>query len=272
MELKRLQDTPPWEWPEKTGEFFLGYLRDKKADPEDRAIAAELAGDYVVVNDEIAKTLLSIVRDSNENEELRGAAVISLGPALEHCDIEEFEDPDDILISEKLFREIRQSLRKLYTDAAVPEELRRRILEASVRAPEDWHTDAVRAAYVSDDEEWKLTGVFCMRFIKGFDKQIIEALKSKNQDVEYNAILAAGNWEVAAAWPHVLQMLTNPKTEKDMLLAAIEAAGTINPEQAAPLLHNFLESDDEDIAEEANEALVMAGILMEEGEFDDEEL
>ena len=52
-------------------------------------------------------------------------------------------------------------------------EVKRPILEASVRAPEKWHKNAVAAAYRSKDEDWKLTAVFCMRFIRGFDKQIV---------------------------------------------------------------------------------------------------
>ena len=42
-----------------------------------------------------------------------------------------------------------------------------------------------------------------MRFVRGFDEQILEALDSKNPDTHYEVVLAAGNWEVDAAWPHV---------------------------------------------------------------------
>ena len=58
----------------------------------------------------------------------------------------------------------------------VPKELRRRILEASVRAFEPWHPDAIRTAYASSDQEWVLTAVFAMAHIKGFDEQILESL------------------------------------------------------------------------------------------------
>jgi hypothetical protein len=52
------------------------------------------------------------------------------------------------------------------------------VLEASVRAPQDWHLDAIREAYSSTDEAWSLTAVFCMRFVRGFNEQILEALES----------------------------------------------------------------------------------------------
>ena len=60
-----------------------------------------------------------------------------------------------------------------------------------------------RAAYSSDDEDWKLTAVFAMRSVRGFDGQILEALESENEDIHYEAVCAAGNWELEAAWSHV---------------------------------------------------------------------
>jgi hypothetical protein len=50
MDLKTLQDTPPWEWPEGADKLFIGILRDGKAAESDRLIAAELARDFTVIN------------------------------------------------------------------------------------------------------------------------------------------------------------------------------------------------------------------------------
>ena len=105
-----------------------------------------------------------------------------------------FENADDILLSEEVFLDIQQSLRELFLDADVPEDVRRRILETSVRAPQNRHRDAVRAAYSSGDGAWRLTVVFCIRFISGFDDQILEALCSDAPDLRYEAVCAAGNW------------------------------------------------------------------------------
>jgi hypothetical protein len=86
MDLKILKDTPPGDWPEGAAKQFLGILRDKKASPSARLLAAELAGDYTVFNDERARALLTILAAGNESERLRGQAVISLGPGLEQAD------------------------------------------------------------------------------------------------------------------------------------------------------------------------------------------
>jgi hypothetical protein len=270
MDLKTLYDTPPWDWPEGTAKMFWGILRDDQADASERLLAAELAGDSTVINDDLADALLSIVRNGDESEELRGKAVISLGPALEYADIDEFEYPDEVPISEETFRGTQKSLRELYMDAGVPKDVRRRILEASVRAPQDWHQDAIRAAYSSGDESWRLTAVFCMRFIRGFDDQILEALHNENEDIQYEAVCAAGNWEVDGAWSHIAGLVTAEDTDKPLLLAAIEAVAGIRPQEAAEILVDLTDSDDEDIVEAAYEAMAIAEGLWDD-EYDDED-
>lgn len=269
MDLKTLKDTPPCDWPEGAGKMFLGILRDGQADESDRLLATELAGDFTVINDELVDALLSILHSGVESEELRCQAVISLGAALEHADTDGFEDPGDVPITEQTFHGTQESLCKLYMDADVPKNVRRRILEASVRAPQDWHQDAVRAAYSSDDGDWKLTAVFSMRFVRGFDDQILEALESAEPDIHYEAVCAAGNWEVDAAWAHITALVTSKETEKPLLLAAIDAVASIRPGEAGAILVDLTGSDDEEIVEAAHEAIAMA-----EGqsydEYDDE--
>ena len=259
MDLQKLRDTPPWDWPEDAGEMLLGILRDDRVDEPSRLLAAELAGDSTVMNDELADCLLSIVRNGEEPEHLRAKAVISLGPALELADEGGYEgDPEEPPFAEATFRKIQDSLRKLSMDTGVPKEVKRRILEASVRAPQDWHQAAIRSAYSSDDEDWKLTAVFCMRWVSGFDDEILKALESRNPDIHYEAVCAAGNWELDAAWPHVAALVTSKDTGKPLLLAAIDAIAGIRPREAAEILAGLTDADDDEIAEAASEALAMA--------------
>ena len=270
MDLKKLKMTPPWEWPEETDKALLEVLNNNQADPADRVLAAELAGDFVVINDELAGVLLSILQNGSEPEELRAIAAISFGPALEQADIEEFDDPDDVPISENVFHKIQKSLQSLYMDADVPEYVRRRILEASVRAPESWHQNAVRSAYCSNDKEWKLTAVFSMRWIRGFDNQILESLKNNNENIHYEAVCAAGNWEVDAAWSHVAGLIKAKGTDKLLLLAAIDAVAAIRPHEARTVLMGLTSLEDEDIVEATYEAMAMAEVLSNH-EFDDDD-
>jgi len=258
MNLKALSEMPPWEWPEGAGDLFLEALRDSRLDESDRLIAAELAGDCVVVNDKLFRTLLWIVGGSEESERLRARAAIALGPAFEYAYMDGFDDPDDVPISEEVFIEAQESLRRIFFDAETPKEVRRRVLEASVRAPQNWHQDAIRGAYGSTDDDWKLTAVFSMEFVRGFDEQILEALGSDNDDIHYQAVCAAGTWGLDAAWSLVSRIVTSEREDKALLLAAIEAVACIRPREAGVILVDLTQDEDEDIVEAAHEAMMMA--------------
>jgi hypothetical protein len=268
MDLRFLEHTPPWEWPEDAGPYFLKILGDDRADESDRCLAAELAGDYTVICDSIVHALLSITANPNESEKLQAISVISLGAALANADMMGFEDPDDIIISEKTFIKIQETLHNLFMDTEIPTDVRRRILEASVRAPQEWHGENVRAAFSSDEEDWRLTAVFCMQYIRGFDNQILEALNDENADIHYHAVCAAGNWAVAAAWPHIRALVEGGATDKPLLLAAIDAVVNIRPQAAAEVLGDFINDDDQEVVDAVNEALAMAAAL---NEIDDED-
>jgi hypothetical protein len=270
MDLKTLQDTPPWDWPRDAGKRFQEILIDHRANESDRLVAAELAGDLTVINDKLADSLTAIIRSPDEPERLRARAAISLGPVLEQAETDGFEDPDDVPITQRTFRNIQDSLRKLHFDNTIPKEVRRRVLEASVRAPESWHQNAIRAAYSSGDKDWMLTAVFSMRWVRGFDDQILEALKSADPEIHYEAVQAAGNWGLAAAWSHIVALVHDAGAPKPLLLAAIGAVASIRPAEARRILVDLAGSDDEEIAEAADEAIGMAETASDEE--DDEEV
>jgi HEAT repeat protein len=270
MDLQLLRTTPPWEWPEDAGEIILGALSDPELDEEDRLLAAELAGDFVVASDELVLALLALVGDDAQPEALRSRTAIALGPVLEYGSAELEDEDDDVFpdlgdhpITKETFVRVRDALRQLYLGGAAPDAVRRSILEAAVRAPQEWHPGAVRAAYYSGDDAWRRTGVFGMYYIGGFDEEILQALKSDDESMHYHAVHAAGNWAIDRAWPHVASLVIPPHPDKDLLLAAIEAAAAIRPGEAAEVLGDLLESEDEDIIDAVQEALMFA-----EGEMD----
>jgi hypothetical protein len=248
------------------GKELLEVLRDQKAEESERLLATELAGDFTVIDDDLVDALLSILASGTASAELRSQATLSLGPLLEHSDLEGFDDPDEMPVTEETLRRAQTSLQQLFRDLTIPTLVRRRILEASVRAPEDWHPEAIRGAYANEDRDWQLTAVFCMRFVRGFNDQILDALESPDLDVHGEALLAAGNWELDAAWPHVAALVSSGHTEKPLLLAAIEALASIRPREAAAILSELGDSDDEDISEAVFEAIAMA-----EGALGDDE-
>ncbi|MDZ7700524.1 MAG: HEAT repeat domain-containing protein [Deltaproteobacteria bacterium] len=92
----------------------------------------------------------------------------------------------------------------------------------------------------------------------------MRSLESKNEDIHYHAVCAAGNWGLDAAWPHIGRLLASDSTDKSLRLAAIEAVANIRPGEAAEILLNLTQSDDEDFVEAAYEAMSMSGALTEE--------
>jgi len=244
MDLKTLQNTPPWDWPRDAGKKFRELLIDHRANESDRLVAAELAGDLTVINDELADCLTAIMGSPDEPEQLRATAAIALGPVLEQAETNGFEDPDDVPITQRTFR--------------------------NMRAPERWHQNAIRSAYASGDKDWMLTAVFAMRWVRGFDDQVLEALESADPEIHYEAVQAAGNWGLAAAWSHMVALVDDAGTPKPLLLAAIGAVASIRPAEARIILADLADSDDEEIAEAAGEAIRMAAIASDEE--DDEEV
>jgi len=269
MNIMTLSDIPPWEWPANADKIILEALGDQTVSNSERLLAAGMAGDATVVNDVLADALLSIICNGSEPDDLRARSAIALGPALEYAFSDDFDDPDDIPITEAMFSRIQETFYEQFMESRTPKLLQRRILEASVRAPQEWHQNAVRDAYIRGDNDWKLTAVFCMQYIRGFDKQILEALSNENPDVVYEAVCGAGNWEIDAAWPQISAFVTSAEIDRDLLLAAIEAAALIRPLEASDILNPLLDSDDEDIVDAVYEALAMTDVFWDDDEDED---
>ncbi len=269
MNIRTLQDAGPWEWPKSAPVLIRRVLVDRNAAPADRVIAAGLAGDMSVISDVMADSLLTILNDETETDEIRAQAAISLGPVLEAMDLE--PDPDDTPIADETLQNIFVALEKQFADTGNAKILRRRALEAAVRFPQPWQEEAIRTAYRSRDPEWMLTAVFGMRHIRGFDEAILEALKNPDPKIQYEAIEAAGTWGLDGAWSHMVRLVRNEATPKDLLLAAIGAVGSIRPAETFEVVNDLLDSSDEEIAEAAQEALDFAEMSSGGDAEDDEE-
>jgi hypothetical protein len=116
-----------------------------------------------------------------------------------------------------------------------------------------------------------------MRWVKGFPEQILEALRNPDEEIHYEAVLAAGAQEVTAARDHIVALIEHPATEKDLLIAAINALSTVAPSEAAEILDDLRHSRDEDIAEAVLEAISMANMMagiadeLDDDEFEDDD-
>lgn len=261
--LRLLETMDPWQWPETARDTVLAGLDDARADR--RLLAAELSSG--IVDDAVAMRLLKLLCE-DPDERVRAAAAIAFGPALEECDTSDWEDDFDLPpIGKACFGEIRRTLERTYRDAEAPKLVRRRALEAAVRAPEPWQRGASRAAWRSSDDEWRTTAVFCMGYLGDFDVELMEAIETP--EFLAGAVVSAGLCGAEPAGARVLA-LARSCTERDLRLSAIEALGSLHPPDAQELLLELSVSDDEEVAAVASEALALRG-ESPFGDLDDED-
>ncbi len=271
-QLRLLEAVPMWEWPEHAGQWIRAGL---DGDDELREAAVHLA--HNVMDDDLARVMLRLLR-TDPVAEIAGAAAIALGPALEECDIEYADDlggleflEEEMALSRPMFTEVCEALEAMFHDADRPELVRRRVLEAAVRAPQEWLAGAVRASYQSEDYQWQATAVFCMGWIPGFDDSILEALGSADERVRREALVAAGSRELQAAGLEVLGVAGDEEENRNLRLAAIKALELLTPPGSQELLEDLSGDGDEEIAGAVEEALeeraMFAGL---EGLNDDE--
>lgn len=284
MNMRDLAGIPPWDWPQTASVSILEALGNRGTPFDERQLAAELAADLVVMNDDLAGVLLRILEDPSEPDNLRDRAAIAFGPTLEDVGMTEadlFDEWDTPAVTEPVLQRIRAALCDAFQNRENPKDVRRCALEASARAQEPWHADAIRAAYGGEDPEWKLTAVFCMRFVPGFEAEIVEALETEDPMTLFQAVQASRDQAVPKAWPRIRELVRtaasgiplipeDPGLGRSLLMVAMHAAAAIRPDKAEQLLGEFIDSADEDLSDAAMEALDVAEIfLAEEEEADD---
>jgi hypothetical protein len=277
-QLEMLQAIPPWDWPEEARDWLGEALKDD--DEQNRLTAAQLAS--AVVDEGLAGELLRVCRE-DPTAEVASAAAIALGPALEECYVEYDEGladampdlPETAPLSREAYQQVVEVLEGIYHDADCPTKVRRRALEAAVRAPRDWQVGAARAAHQSGDPDWRMTAVFCMGYLPGFEETILEVIaKDEHQGVRREALLAAGNQEIDAAGPEVLRVAANNDEPVELRIAAIAALETIFPEGSQELLETLAEAKNEELAEAAattlEERVVFGSLYSDDDELDED--
>ncbi len=266
--LAVLRNRPEYEWPEDAGESLLAALRDGSSTPEERALAVDLAAVIPVMSVDLVDALTCVLQDVRAPEETRANAARALGPVLAECrdGIDLYDDAGPL--DEAGIRRVQTVLRSVHEDSGVPAVVRRAVLEASAHAPEEWHFAAIRRAWESKGAEWKETALSAMGFVAGFGREIREGLRSSDPGILREAVRAAGYKQLPEAVAPVTRILEGGDADRDLLLAAIEAAGNLDDADLADLLLPYSQDADDEIADAATDALESLG---DEGLGDDEE-
>lgn len=251
LTLGHLLGMPSWEWPEDATELVLHGLRSP--DPEE-VLAATSAAVHVM-DDTVAMACLDLIEQVDGSPEIRARAALALGPALEDGDVMGFEEAADAMLSQVVWSQVQSTCKRVYHDAITPKYVRRKVLEAAVRARAAWHEAAIRAAYQSTDEDWKVTAVFCMGFVTGFEEEILSSLESDVGAVRFEAIRAAGIRELADAGVYILEVASNPSEPVDLRVEAVEALAHINPPSTYEVLEELAHGRIPELSDAAEEAL-----------------
>ena len=213
--------------------------------------------DDSIYDDEGARQMLKILTDPEESPERRARAAVKLGPGLQSVDERMgWQDPT-VYFSEKVFEEIDSTFRSMYFDASTPELVRRRILEAAVRCPRDWHEGAIRAAWQSDDLDWRATALFSMGHIPGFEEDILTTLQRDDlpEDLLREAVRAAGFRGLGEAEPTVRRVALDDDVDTSIRLDAMEALIWCHGDESEAALRQLIKHSDDEIADTAQWAL-----------------
>ncbi len=247
-------------WTEHARTVLAQTIADRQA--PDRDVAVKLAGRSDVVNDDLVAALLAVAGNDEEEDALRGLAALALGPALEASD---GDDEDSrmatAVISTASFERIQEELKAIYEAPASSSALKRRTLEASVCAPRTWHQAAVRQAHQSEDRDWRVTAMFCMGYVSGFEEEILAGLHGDDEKIRHHALHAAGAWGLQRASSIVVSVARDANASEDDRIAAIEALPTVYNQEAERILLELIDDTDnsDDIRDAARDAYAFTG-------------
>jgi len=231
------------------------------ADENVRAEAREELN--MMMDDEIARAFLDVIA-SDASEEIVADTIVGLGPIIEEAgldfDDDADEDSDEELddelgpgISPGMFRTILREIRAVHDDTARPKLVRRRAFEVLVRDPKEWQAREIRKHLVSDDRDWRMTAVFAMGHVPGFDREIAGFVESAEGDLLFEAVRAAAHMEVTEVAKRVRELAQSAE-DRDIRLAAIDALPHVDP-KCRDLLEKLARSKDGEVAETASAAL-----------------
>jgi hypothetical protein len=229
------------------------------------------------MDDDIARAFLDIAA-SDADQEIRAGTLVELGPVIEEAGIDYDDDIDfgfspelGPSVSREMFDTIVREIHVLYEDEAQPRIVRRRALEVLVRDPQPWQMPAIRKHFTSEDPLWKVTAVFAMGYVTGFEKEIAATIASASDELLYEAVAAAGAMRVSATASRIRDLATSGSTDPELRLAAIEALPDVDPE-CGEILKALAKSKDVEIAATAEAALEDLSLDEDFGEYDDEEV
>jgi len=208
-------------------------LRD--TEPGVREVAIRILWDYD------SKDLLPIFLELLEGDlesSVRAAAASALGKYIYQGEIEELPEKEWHDLEERLLQVTRGK------DAAV---VRRHALEALGFSGREEVSALIETAYFSGNNEWLSSALFAMGRSANHDwnQLVLEMLNNETPEICFEAVRAAGELEIRAAVPSLLQYIHDE--EDDIRMAALWSLSQIGGTGAQEAMEELIaESEDEE--------------------------
>lgn len=191
--------------------------------------------------------------ESDVDLSVRAAAALSLGRFLL---LGEFDQ-----IDASAAQRVENALLAAYYAPDQDALVRRRILEALANSSHDELPDMILEAYQEDDDILRVGAVFAMGRSADprWNRIVLDELGSSDSAMLFEAVRASGELEIENALPDLIRLLGDEDVEiRD---AAVWALGRIGGREARRALKACCASDDEDLAEAAEDALAELDFL-----------
>jgi HEAT repeat protein len=222
--------------------IFRALLKDEDAEVRESAIEGLWEDDHTAL---IATFTKMMEQDASEDVQAAAAAALGKFALLAECG----------KLRDIYNQTLSKSLLAVVNNPSKPLVVRRRALESVSAFSQPGVDEAIKAAYVSGNHDYKMSALFAMgRHSDTTLMPILTAeLSSTDAETRYEAASALGEMGEEEAVSHLVELLDD--TDSDVQMAAIRSLGEIGGAQAKKVLQKCLASPNEAIAEMAEDAL-----------------
>jgi HEAT repeat protein len=222
----------------------VGRIGLTDSDPGVRMRAIQILREYELID------LLPVCVHMSENDpdaEVRAASTAALATYIYLGEVED--------ISPKKLKQVEECLLRLHSGSDTTL-VRRRALEALGFSSREEVPGLIKQAYASTDTDWLITALFAMGRSANsrWNPQVLKMLTHPHPLVRAEAASSAGELEISAAVPMLLDMLDD--SDVDVRMASVWALSQVGGNGVRQALENLLEiTEDEDEANQIDNAL-----------------
>ena len=225
-------------------------------DEDEEVRAAAIEGLWEDHDPALLNPLISLLRD-DPSISVRAGAAAALGRYVLLGELDKIKARPFALVREALLETIHSS----FEDPTV----RQRAIESIAYSGDEGVREIIEAAYYHEDQRMRTSAVFAMGRSADpyWSDLVINELQSSRPEMRYEAAMASGELELAAATPLLANLVNDP--DREVLGAAIWALGQIGGNEARRILYDCYREGDEFLCEAVEEALeqleFMRGVL-----------